>query len=119
MDKSNQQITGAGADYTAAWDRFRRGQKWFCGIFVSGLALMLAATLLFDNESLRGWVVLPVLPILILTFVVASIHHVLFRCSRCGHFFFLRFLYRNPIARRCLHCGLPKWAKNDSPEEDS
>ncbi len=88
MSESIQQSTDPDADYKAAWDRFRRAQNWFCGILVIGLALMVAATLLFDNESLHGWVVGSVGLTLIITFVVASIHHNLFRCSCCGHFFF-------------------------------
>jgi hypothetical protein len=42
---------------------------------------------------------------------------------RCGQMFFLekhRYAYDKPFAgtlfnRRCLHCGLPKWA-NDDPD---
>ena len=41
-----------------------------------------------------------------------------FACPRCGELFFRAFDARpwrqdwrhNPFARRCLHCGLPKWA---------
>ncbi len=44
-----------------------------------------------------------------------------FRCPRCGELFFQKFDDRswrmswqhNPLARRCLHCGLPKWAQSD------
>lgn len=36
-----------------------------------------------------------------------------FRCPRCGQYFFWRPMVRNPFARRCLNCGLPKWAAKD------
>jgi hypothetical protein len=44
-----------------------------------------------------------------------------FRCPRCGELFFQKFDDRpwrtvwqhNPFARRCMHCGLPKWAAVD------
>jgi hypothetical protein len=44
-----------------------------------------------------------------------------FRCPRCGALFFNKFDDRpwrmvwrhNPFARRCMHCGLPKWAAQD------
>ena len=44
-----------------------------------------------------------------------------FRCPRCGELFFNKFDNRpwrmawqhNPFARRCVHCGLPKWAAQD------
>ena len=42
-------------------------------------------------------------------------------CPRCGELFFRKFDDRpwrgawqhNPFARRCMHCGLPKWAAVD------
>ena len=44
-----------------------------------------------------------------------------FTCPRCGELFFHKFDARpwrrsyqhNPFARRCMHCGLPKWADRD------
>ena len=50
-----------------------------------------------------------------------------FRCPRCGELFFLKFEIESggapgqkPFARRCLHCGLPKWAGHDpGPHEIS
>jgi hypothetical protein len=33
----------------------------------------------------------------------------LWRCPRCGNRFFMRRLVSDPFARKCLHCGLPKW----------
>jgi predicted RNA-binding Zn-ribbon protein involved in translation (DUF1610 family) len=32
-----------------------------------------------------------------------------FRCPRCGEQFFKTNFYHNGFARRCVHCGLPKW----------
>ena len=42
-----------------------------------------------------------------------------FACPRCGEMFFRKFDARpsrrdwqhNPFARRCMHCGLAKWAE--------
>jgi hypothetical protein len=34
----------------------------------------------------------------------------LFRCPRCRRAFHLRRMYGNPLAGRCLHCGLARWA---------
>jgi hypothetical protein len=48
-----------------------------------------------------------------------------FPCPRCGELFFVKFdnrpwrmvWQRNPFARRCMHCGLPKWAaQNPNPQ---
>jgi predicted RNA-binding Zn-ribbon protein involved in translation (DUF1610 family) len=43
-------------------------------------------------------------------FVVAGNLVVRFPCPRCGKWFFAKWWYRNSFARRCVHCGLPKWA---------
>ncbi len=33
-----------------------------------------------------------------------------FRCPRCGKPFFAQWWYYNSFARRCVHCGLRKYA---------
>ena len=33
-----------------------------------------------------------------------------FPCPRCGKWFFKKWWYYNSFARRCVHCGLPKYA---------
>jgi hypothetical protein len=43
-------------------------------------------------------------------FAVTAIRLNLWPCPRCGHWFFSKMWWRNPFARACLHCGLPKWA---------
>ncbi|RKI03448.1 hypothetical protein D7Y04_00165 [Corallococcus sp. AB038B] len=42
--------------------------------------------------------------------VVSSIRAILFRCPRCRERFFIDGPYRNSFTRKCLRCGLPKWA---------
>jgi hypothetical protein len=32
-----------------------------------------------------------------------------FPCPRCGKWFFTKWWYYNGFARRCVHCGLPKY----------
>jgi predicted RNA-binding Zn-ribbon protein involved in translation (DUF1610 family) len=48
-------------------------------------------------------------------FVVASVRVALFSCPRCGKSFFAKWWYRNPFAKKCVHCGLPKWANLEMP----
>ena len=38
-----------------------------------------------------------------------------FPCPRCGKSFFAKWWYHNGFARRCVHCGLPKYAEPTSP----
>ena len=56
-----------------------------------------------------------------IAFAIVSYQTGNFRCPRCGELFFRTFddriwrrtWVRKPFARRCLHCGLPKWAGDD------
>jgi hypothetical protein len=42
----------------------------------------------------------------------------IFLCPRCGKRFASKWWYGGgmPFARRCAHCGLPKYANDDSPK---
>jgi hypothetical protein len=47
----------------------------------------------------------------IIVFVYTRLVVILFGCPRCGkHFFLPKRSNPNPFARKCEHCGLPKWA---------
>ena len=43
-------------------------------------------------------------------YAVASMRCSSFRCPRCQKWFFAKWWYHNGFARRCVHCGLPKYA---------
>jgi hypothetical protein len=43
-------------------------------------------------------------------YAVASVRTASFKCPRCDQWFFAKWWYRNSFARRCVHCGLPKYA---------
>jgi hypothetical protein len=42
--------------------------------------------------------------------IIASNLSLRFPCPRCGKCFFAKWWYRKGFARRCAHCGLPKYA---------
>jgi hypothetical protein len=50
------------------------------------------------------------------SFIVAGIYAGYFPCPRCHKPFFVTWWYRNPFARKCVHCGLPKWANSGIPD---
>ena len=43
-------------------------------------------------------------------FVIAGNLALRFPCPRCGKWFFAKWWCHNNFARRCVHCGLPKYA---------
>jgi hypothetical protein len=52
-------------------------------------------------------------------YAVASLRCSSFRCPRCGKWFFAKWWYHNGFARRCVHCGLPKYASLASEHIDA
>jgi hypothetical protein len=52
-------------------------------------------------------------------YAVASLRCTSFRCPRCGKWFFAKWWYHNGFARRCVHCGLPKYAPLTSEHIDA
>jgi hypothetical protein len=47
-------------------------------------------------------------------YAITSIRLRSFPCPRCGRPFFQAGRRRSLFARRCLHCGLPKWASMEA-----
>jgi hypothetical protein len=47
----------------------------------------------------------------------AHLKRMFWACPRCGRPFHLGWFYGNPFARRCVHCGLPKWAPKQEPAQ--
>jgi len=42
--------------------------------------------------------------------IIAAERALRFRCPRCGEMFFKKSIDSDSFARRCVHCGLPKYA---------
>jgi hypothetical protein len=53
-----------------------------------------------------------------IAFAISGFRLSLFRCPRCSKSFYSTSLYTNSFARKCLHCGLPKWAREDQPSSN-
>jgi hypothetical protein len=117
MRESIEQITVTGADYTATWNKFRCRRRWANGALAGGFAMLMIA--FFFNTSILQAFTLAIGMILMPVFLINQFRVNYFRCPRCGRHFFIRFLINDIFARRCVHCGLPKWAKDDSQEENS
>ena len=119
MMELTTQFTSLGGDYASSWNEYSRRRQGFYGIWLGGFAVMAVLVLLFDNESLRGWVIGVLGPIWMLTSIIISIRLSRFKCPRCARPFFQTWWYRNDFARRCVHCGLRKWAKTNSSGQDA
>jgi hypothetical protein len=100
------------AQFAFAWGDYRRRRRWFLRVVVGGvvIAALLAALSTWLTLGIVVFWVLGV-PWIISVLVVAVLLQ-FFKCPRCHQ----PFSNGNPFARKCLHCGLPKWSLQDSQE---
>lgn len=99
--------------YALAWNDYRKRRKmlWYSALGI--FAIMAILNFFVSNLAV------PILgPIWMVATIVSYFRLLFFRCPRCHHTFFVRwsFMLNNWFARRCMHCGLPKWSKDDTPE---
>ena len=98
------------------WRRYRRWRWAFWLLFVLFLpTLALIFRALGSRDS--GGPIVFIAAAWMIAFSVAGYQTSNFSCPRCGKLFFRKFDARpwrqswayNPFARKCMHCGLPKW----------
>jgi len=103
-----------------AWRAYRRWSRAFWLVFLGYLpALALADRLVRRTHGDAANTTTLCLAILwMIAFALVGYQKGNFACARCGNTFFRAWDDRpwrktwrsNPFARRCMHCGLPKWA---------
>ena len=104
--------------YVAAWRRYRWRARTFWLIALGGFAAIFIATQAYVATTGRpaNWL-RPFGFAWIIGLTIAAVRRNIFRCPRCGRFFYIRRLFANHFAQRCLNCGLTKWAPgpDDTP----
>lgn len=95
-------------DDSSAWDDYRRRVQWLWGVWIGGFGAL--GLLTFSLGWMRhGEVVLKILSVSwIAAFLVVALRLSWFRCPRCQRTFFSTTWRYNPLARKCVHCGLRK-----------
>jgi hypothetical protein len=102
-------------DYQDHWCRYKRLRNLFFFIWIGYVPVMFVFTMLVSKA----------LGTFIPSFVLAGSWMVMFlvmgtrlsawRCPRCGKWFSGTWWYNKGfLARKCVHCGLPKFAADDS-----
>ena len=107
-------------DYSEQWRQLKRRQRITWLILLGGmpcvLALTLLATLLVRAiEAPPTWIDRAFFVAggtWMLGSVAAGSKAIAFLCPRCTERFFSTWWYYNGFARKCVHCGLPKWANS-------
>jgi amino acid transporter len=101
------------SSYPEAWRDYRRRRNLFWAIFltyVPGVATIAVPLSSAFNTDVPVFVIAA---LWMMAFGISGVYVQLWRCPRCTRHFFCKWWYRNPLASKCVHCGLPKWAEGD------
>ena len=112
-------------DYSYRWTELRRLQKRArsagTAVIVVLFLFYLTKFLPSSISKMGAFVLLVVWILLVTNFLKAYSQYTYWLCPRCGEPFHyaIGWLGRlnNPFAPRCVHCGLRKWAVDNTAEE--
>jgi len=104
-------LTPLPEDYTDAWRRYKKTRNLYWFVFLGYVPVMFVAAYfslwVFHNFSFAyafafAWAA---------AFLVTGVRLSAWRCPRCGKWFAAKWWYNKGfLARKCVHCGLPKYA---------
>ncbi len=112
------------SDYEAGWRDLKRRRIIFWAVFLGYIPGTMAVFLLvgLPVSALTGikpdYFFAAIALCWMVAFVVTSLRMTLFSCPRCKKSFFASWWYHNSFARKCVHCGLPKWANSEGPNSN-
>jgi predicted RNA-binding Zn-ribbon protein involved in translation (DUF1610 family) len=101
------------SDYGVAWHDLRKRRIIFGIVFLTYLPGVLA--IMFTVVPVLSWLTgakpdyffYAIAACWMAAFAVAGFRVSHFPCPRCGNAFFAKWWFNNPLARKCVHCGLP------------
>jgi hypothetical protein len=97
------------SDYQQEWERYKTLRNQFVFVFAG-------APIVFTFQYLTVKLFHTTFPALILNIcwtvllVLSGFRMLWFPCPRCGKMFFAKWYFDDAFARRCVHCGLPKYS---------
>lgn len=91
-----------------SWNNYRWRRRWFFILWLIGVLVLKR-----EAASIIGSAIPIVLGAWLVAFILAANYLSTFPCPRCGLAFFRKSFWHNPLARRCMHCDLPKWSEGD------
>lgn len=102
------------APYAHAWRAYRRRNRLAWLLLIGYVPVLWLVALVAGTGEGRGDFIFGVTAIIwAAVWIVTSFRLGRFRCPRCKQDFFHKWPRQNGFARRCLHCGLRKWANGD------
>ena len=98
-------------EYAPQWRDYRRR-------FITALLSWVVPPAIIHLTGIGGWVQNAAITAWLLLFAVCMMWLFSFRCPRCHEWFFIELPSNHPMAKACVHCGLPKWAREDVAPPD-
>lgn len=92
-----------------AWNGYRRRFRLFICVWLGGFVFVAALMHVLSLVAGPGWPGMVIGVFWLLAFAIAGIRLQSLACPRCQNPFFSSPWYYWPFARKCVHCGLPKW----------
>jgi hypothetical protein len=115
-------ISCMSGEYSDEWAELRRLRRRVLTVVFAGAAVFVLVPLVSTFAShtaakVVGLALFAAWVVVLFRFFFVSGEYVYWSCPRCGKpFHYVARWYgrwNNPIARRCVHCGLPKWVDSD------
>ena len=98
--------------YEAQWNEYRKRRLVFVLLAATYIPAQFVISLPL-SRALGSDSVIPIVAVLwIAAFGVAGMRLSRWPCPRCGKPFHLTQRRYKSFARKCVHCGLPKWSTN-------
>lgn len=100
--------------YESKWADYRKRRNLFGLIFITYVpcVLVIGTPLSQMLKSETPYYIVAIA--WMIAFAVSGWRLSYWKCPRCGNWFFAKWLYHNQFARKCMHCGLSKWAVQNS-----
>lgn len=99
---------------TSAWNDYRLRRRWFFYVWLGGSPVVILSGILLKKVFHSSVPFYVVGGACLISFAIVGVRLTLFRCPLCRRPFFCTWLSSNHFAKRCVHCGLPKWAEPES-----
>lgn len=101
-------------DYTENWRSYKKARNLWLFVFLGYLPGVYALTSLFSRvfHQEMDTLMAPIALVWMAAFGFVSWNLGHWPCPRCGKSFFESRMFRNPLARECSHCKLPKYANH-------
>jgi hypothetical protein len=107
------------ADYCQQWEDYKRRRNQLLFVFIGYVPITFTFGVLTEKLFHTDKPFFVFAGLWLILFVIAVAHYQGFPCPRCGKWFFASWFYRNPFARRCVHCKLPLYSFRAMPSTDT